>query len=229
MNETILIVDDEIKITEILGAYLEKSGYQIKTAFDGKSALEIVEKENPDFVILDLMLPDISGEEICQTLRRTRNIPIIMLTAKAEESEMIQGLKYGADDYIVKPFSPKNVVARVEAVLRRYHVQEQSGSKVTVLDDGYLTIDFEYRKIMREGEEVYLTPSEYKIFECMVLAPNRVFTREQLIESALGNTFDGFDRSVDSFIKHIRQKIEPDRKTPRYIITVFGVGYKFVP
>lgn len=232
MDQTILVVDDEVKITEILRAYLEKAGYRIMTAFDGKSALEMAEREKPDFMILDLMLPDMSGEEVCRILRKKSNIPIIMLTAKAGEAEMVQGLEYGADDYVVKPFSPRNVVARVEAVLRRYHVQEERASSAqasTAQNQGCLTIDFEYRKILKEGKEVYLTPSEYKIFECMALAPNRVFTREQLIETALGNDFEGFDRSIDSFIKHIRQKIEPDRKEPRYIVTVFGVGYKFVP
>lgn len=129
MNETILVVDDEVKITEILKAYLEKAGYRVKTADDGKCALKIVDNEKPDFLILDLMLPDISGEEVCQILRKRSNIPIIMLTAKAEEGEMIQGLQYGADDYIVKPFSPRNVVARVEAVLRRYHMQNLSDNK----------------------------------------------------------------------------------------------------
>lgn len=229
MDKTILVVDDEVKITEILKAYLEKAGYIVKTACDGKSALEIVEREAPDFLILDLMLPDIPGEEVCRMLREKSNIPIIMLTAKAQDGEMVQGLQCGADDYIVKPFSPRNVVARVEAVLRRYCMQALPAGKTIVLGRGYLTIDLEYRKIVREGKEVYLTPSEYKIFECMVLAPNRIFTREQLIESALGNDFDGFDRSIDSFIKYIRQKIEPNRKEPRYIVTVFGVGYKFVP
>lgn len=229
MEGTILIVDDEIKITEILKAYLESADFHAFVTYDGKSALESLRMKNPDLVILDLMLPDIPGEEICKMIRKESNIPIIMLTAKVEEADMIEGLGIGADDYIMKPFSPRNVIARVQAVLRRYHQEFQESSKEIVIGDRYLVVNFEHRTIYKNGNEVHLTPDEYNIFEVMVLAPNRIFTREQLITCALGDVFDGYDRSIDSHIKNIRRKIEPDRSNPRYIVTVFGVGYKFVP
>lgn len=229
MKGTILIVDDEVKITEILKAYLENAGFDTLIAYDGKSALERVRTKNPDLVILDLMLPDISGEEVCKRIRGESNVPVIMLTAKAEDSDMIEGLGTGADDYITKPFSPGNVVARIQAVLRRTRQDFQECRKVVVIGDGYLTVDFEQRTIHKNGEEVHLTPNEYLIFQAMLQAPNRTFTREQIITCALGDDFDGFDRSIDSHIKSIRKKIEPDRSNPRYFVTVFGIGYKFVP
>ena len=229
MEGTILVVDDEVKITEILKAYLEREGFGVLVAHDGKSALESVRMKTHDLVILDLMLPDIPGEEVCKMIRNESGIPIIMLTAKVEETDMIEGLGIGADDYIMKPFSPRNVIARIKAVLRRYHQDFQESSKDIVIGDRYLVVNFEQRTIYKNGEEVHLTPNEYSIFETMVLAPNRVFTREQLITCALGDVFDGYDRSIDSHIKSLRRKIEPDRSNPRYFITVFGVGYKFVP
>lgn len=228
MEGTILIVDDEVKITEILKAYLESAGFAALVAHDGKGALESVRMKSPDLVILDLMLPDLSGEEVCKIVRKESSVPVIMLTAKAEESDMIEGLDIGADDYIVKPFSPRNVVARIQAVLRRYRKDGQKSGKERIIGDRYLVVDFEMRTIHKNGEEVHLTPNEYQIFEAMVLAPNRIFTREQLITCALGSDFDGFDRSIDSHIKSIRRKIEPDRHKPRYFVTVFGIGYKFV-
>lgn len=229
MEDTILIVDDEVKITEILKAYLESVGFATLVAHDGKSALENVRMKSPDLVILDLMLPDLSGKEVCKIVRKESGIPVIMLTAKAEESDMIEGLGIGADDYIVKPFSPGNVVARIQAVLRRYRKDKPKSGKEFIIGDRYLVVDFEMRTIYKNGEELHLTPNEYQIFETMALAPNRIFTREQLITCALGSDFDGFDRSIDSHIKSIRRKIEPDRHNPRHFITVFGVGYKFVP
>lgn len=229
MEGKILIVDDEIKITEILKAYLTNAGFDTLTAYDGQSALESVRMKNPDLVILDLMLPDISGEEVCRRIREESNLPVIMLTAKVEESDMIDGLGLGADDYIMKPFSPRNVLARIQAVLRRYHQETPHSSKEVVIGNRYLVINFELHTIYKDGEEVHLTPNEYRIFETMVLSPNRIFTREQLITYALNDNFDGFDRSIDSHIKSIRRKIEPNRSKPRYFITVFGIGYKFVP
>lgn len=229
MEGKILIVDDEVKITEILKAYLESAGFEAFIAHDGKSALESARMKSPDMVLLDLMLPDIPGEEICRKMREESNVPVIMLTAKVEEADMIAGLGIGADDYIMKPFSPRNVIARVKAVLRRYNPDFQKDGKEVIIGDRYLVINFEQHSIYKNGEEVHLTPNEYHIFEAMVLAPNRVFTREQLIECALGDDFYGFDRSIDSHIKSIRRKIEPDRGNPRYFVTVFGIGYKFVP
>lgn len=229
MEGKILIVDDEVKITEILKAYLERAGFEAFAAYDGKGALESLTRKKPDLVILDLMLPDISGEEVCRIIRQDSNVPVIMLTAKVEESDMIEGLGLGADDYIMKPFSPRNILARVHAVLRRYRTDVNDNRKEIVIGDRYLVADFERYAVYKEGKEVHLTPNEFHIFQTMTLAPNRVFTREQLIACALGDGFDGFDRSIDSHIKCIRQKVEPNRANPRYFVTVFGIGYKFVP
>lgn len=229
MEGTILIVDDEVKITEILKAYLESNGFCALVAYDGRNAIESVRMHKPDLVILDLMLPDIPGEEVCRMIREESSVPIIMLTAKVEESDMVEGLGIGADDYIMKPFSPRNVIARIKAVLRRYRQDFQESSRDIVIGDKYLVVNFEQHTIYKNGNEVHLTPNEYHIFEAMVLAPNRVFTREQLVTCAWGDDYDGYDRSIDSHIKSIRQKIEPDRSNPRYFITVFGIGYKFVP
>lgn len=227
---TVLIVDDEIKITEVLKAYLDKYGYDTAVAYDGCNALEKARSIRPDLIILDLMLPDMKGEEVCSIIHEELDIPIIMLTAKIEENDMIKGLQYGADDYIVKPFSPRNVLARVEAVLRRTQRKsaEDNPDKLEIGKD-YIKVDFMYRKVTRQGQEVHLTPSEYKIFELMTKAPNRIFSREQIITYALNGEFDGYDRSIDTYIKSIRQKLEPDSKTPRYFVTVYGVGYKFIP
>ena len=226
MGKKILIVDDEKKITEVLQADLEKEGYRTLVAFNGKNAIEMAETERPDLILLDLMLPDIMGEEVCRIVQGKTNTPIIMLTAKIEEQDMIGGLQCGADDYIMKPFSPRNVLARVEAVLRR---AGRYSPECFNIGDGYLELDFERSSIKKNGEEIHLTPTEYKIFELLVKAPNRVFTRDQIITYALCDEFDGFDRSIDTYIKSIRQKIEPDNRTPRYIVTVYGVGYQFTP
>lgn len=225
-SKKILIVDDEIKITEVLQAYLEKAGYRTTVAHDGKNAIKLTETETPDLILLDLMLPDIMGEEVCQVIHQKKDIPIIMLTAKVDESDMIAGLQCGADDYIVKPFSPRNVIARVEAVLRRV---ERSQPEILKIGTDYLDVDFQAHSIKKNNEELHLTPTEYNIFELLVKSPGRAFTREQIIDFALKDEFDGYDRNVDTYIKYLRKKIEPDPKSPRYIVTIYGVGYKFVP
>lgn len=225
-SKKILIVDDEIKITEVLQAYLEKAGYLTTVAHDGKNAIKLTETETPDLILLDLMLPDIMGEEVCQVIHQKKDIPIIMLTAKVDESDMIAGLQCGADDYIVKPFSPRNVIARVEAVLRRV---ERSQPEILKIGTDYLDVDFQAHSIKKNNEELHLTPTEYNIFELLVKSPGRAFTREQIIDFALKDEFDGYDRNVDTYIKYLRKKIEPDPKSPRYIVTIYGVGYKFVP
>ena len=181
MEGTILIVDDEVKITEILKAYLESNGFCALVAYDGRNAIESVRMHKPDLVILDLMLPDIPGEEVCRMIREESSVPIIMLTAKVEESDMVEGLGIGADDYIMKPFSPRNVIARIKAVLRRYRQDFQESSRDIVIGDKYLVVNFEQHTIYNNGSVVHLTRNEYHIFEAMVLAPNRVFTREQLV------------------------------------------------
>lgn len=225
-SKKILIVDDEKKITEVLQAYLEKAGYLTVVAYDGRNAIKLAETELPDLILLDLMLPDIMGKEVCQVIHQKKDIPIIMLTARVDESDMIAGLQCGADDYIVKPFSPRNVIARVEAVLRRV---ERSQPEILKIGTDYLDVNFQAHSIKKNNEELHLTPTEYNIFELLVKSPGRAFTREQIIDFALKDEFDGYDRSVDTYIKYLRQKIEPDPKSPQYIVTIYGVGYKFVP
>jgi DNA-binding response OmpR family regulator len=227
IRKKILVVDDEIKIIEVIKSFLESKGFCVYSAVNGKKALEIFERENISLVILDLMLPEMSGEEICSMIRRKSRVPIIMLTAKANEVDLLNGFGIGADDYITKPFSLKALYARVEAVLRR------SGDDPAVLfnkksyNDGDLNIDFESRSIHKNSEEVKMTPNEYRILTTLIKYPNKVFTRDELIASAFGSDFEGYDRTIDSHIKNIRQKIETDPKNPVYVKTIHGVGYKF--
>lgn len=224
-ERSILIIDDEEKILEVLKDYLEVKGYSVYIAANAVQALEILDKEPITLVILDLMLPDITGEELCKQIRKNSRIPIIMLTAKASENDMVEGLNIGADDYITKPFSLKTLYARIEAVIRRY-TDEPLYNKV-IYNEGDLEIDFDRYTVKKNNVEVKLTPNEYKILTTLAKHPKRVYTREELISSALGNDFDGFDRAIDSHIKNIRQKIEDNSKENIYIITVHGVGYKF--
>lgn len=225
-GQNILVVDDEVLVTEFLQAYLEKSGYSVFTAHTGKGALEIYRSNTIALVILDLMLPDITGEEVCRIIRSTARTPIIMLTAKVQESEILEGLQVGADDYLLKPFSPRIVVAKVGAVLRRFECDELASLPVSY-NNGRLTIDFQSCLVKKDGEPVSLTPTQYKLLSTMAKAPNRIFTRDQLICYALEDEFDGFDRSIDTYIKGLRAKIETDRKNPEYIVTVYGIGYRF--
>lgn len=225
-NRTILIVDDEEKIVDVLRAYLEKEGYQVLSAYDGTTAMELFKSNDLSLILLDLMLPDIMGEQICQMIRMSSRVPIVMLTAKTEEADLIKGLQMGADDYIFKPFSPRTIVAKIEAILRRIESDELTSIPVSY-NQGSLVIDFQNAKVKVCGKEAGLTPTEYKILATMAKAPNRIFTREQLITYALGDEFDGYDRSIDTYIKSVRTKIEEDRKNPVFILTVHGMGYKF--
>ncbi|MDK2965770.1 response regulator transcription factor [Lacrimispora sp.] len=225
-GQNILVVDDEVLVTEFLQAYLEKGGYNVFIAHTGKAALEIYRSNTIALVILDLMLPDITGEEVCRIIRSTARTPIIMLTAKVQESEILEGLQVGADDYLLKPFSPRIVVAKVGAVLRRFECDELASLPVSY-NNGRLTIDFQSCLVKKDGEPVSLTPTQYKLLSTMAKAPNRIFTRDQLICYALEDEFDGFDRSIDTYIKGLRAKIETDRKNPEYIVTVYGIGYRF--
>lgn len=222
----ILIVDDEPKIIEVLKAYLDKNGYVVFTASNGCEALQLFNAHDISLVILDLMLPDIMGEEICRRMRIKSRVPIIMLTAKVSEASLLNGLDIGADDYLTKPFSPRTVMAKIKAVLRRVECDELVSVPIS-FDEGNLVIDFQNQHVKQCGQSVNLTPTEYKLLHTMAKAPNRVFTRDQLISYALNDEYDGYDRSIDTYIKSLRAKIEPDRKCPRYIITVHGVGYKF--
>ena len=226
-NRTILLVDDEEKIVEVLQAYLEKAGYEVLCAYDCAAAMELFRNNDISLILLDLMLPDIMGEEICRMVRAVSRVPIIMLTAKTEENDLIKGLRLGADDYIFKPFSPRTVVAKAEAVLRRVESDKLISVPVSY-NQGSLVIDFQNGDVKAGGQDAGLTPTEYKILATMAKAPNRTFTREQLITYALDDNFDGYDRSIDTYIKSIRSKIEEDRKNPVFIVTVHGIGYRFV-
>ena len=226
-NRTILLVDDEEKRVEVLQAYLEKAGYEVLCAYDGAATMELFRNNDISLILLDLMLPDIMGEEICRMVRAVSRVPIIMLTAKTEENDLIKGLRLGADDYIFKPFSPRTVVAKAEAVLRRVESDKLISVPVSY-NQGSLVIDFQNGDVKAGGQDAGLTPTEYKILATMAKAPNRTFTREQLITYALDDNFDGYDRSIDTYIKSIRSKIEEDRKNPVFIVTVHGIGYRFV-
>ncbi|WP_088227585.1 response regulator transcription factor [Desulfosporosinus sp. FKB] len=224
----ILLVDDEKKITSVLKAYLQQEGFQVNTALNGLIALAMFNENSYDLVILDLMLPGMSGTEICQEIRKTSSVPIIMLTAKVEEEDRIQGLSIGADDYITKPFSPREVVARVRAVLRRSNNETSPLADVITYDNG-LTIDNIQHEIRLQDQEVFLTPTEFKILGALAKHPGRVYSRGQLVEIVQGHDFEGDDRVIDAHIKKIRQKIEITPSDPQIIMTVYGVGYKFNP
>lgn len=226
MKEKILIVDDEINLLMVVKDYLLLEGYEVFMADNGGKALELFYEVNPDFIILDLMLPDISGEEICKRIRRESDTPVMMLTAKSSEDDKVEGLYIGADDYMTKPFSPRELVGRVRAILRR----TKGGATADILDfnEGDLTIDIPKHKVTKAGVEINLTPNEFKILLALAQNPRRVFTRGQLTEVAFGYEFEGYDRTVDTHIKNLRQKIEDRIKEPRYIVTVYGVGYKFL-
>lgn len=223
----VLVVDDEAKILEVIKSFLESKGYAVFTAENGKQAFHIFEKENISLVILDLMLPDMTGEDICMSLRQKSRVPIIMLTAKVEEESVLRGLETGADDYIKKPFSLKELSARIDTILRRSSDDLVPLYKKNLFNGGDLEVDFESHDIKKNGVEVNLTPNEYKILAVLIKYPNKVFTREELILAALGDEFEGYDRAVDTHIKNIRQKIESDSRNPVYVLTIRGVGYKF--
>lgn len=223
----ILVVDDEVKITEVIASFLESRGFTVFAVENGKDALEVFDRENISLIVLDLMLPDISGEDICKIIRKKSRVPIIMLTAKVEECDMIEGLRMGADDYITKPFSLKELQARVEAVLRRASNDLIPLFRKNSFNEGDLIVDFESNIIKKRQVIINLTPSELKILSALIKYPNRVFTRSELIEIALGDDFMGFDRTIDSHIKNLRQKIEDNPKEPKYVITIHGKGYKF--
>lgn len=225
-SRTILVVDDEEKIVDVVKSYLEKADYKVLLAYNGKDALEMFDRHSPALVVLDLMLPDISGENICRAIRSKSRTPVIMLTAKSAEESILRGLEIGADDYVVKPFSPRQLVARVEAVLRRVAVEPVPVAAELVFDGGRLVIDSMRHEVRKDGQTVALTPNEYKLVMTMAQHPTRAFTREELISFAF-EEFEGYDRVVDTHIKNIRQKMEDDHKAPKHILTVHGVGYRF--
>jgi len=224
-NKKILIVDDEPKIVDLVRAYLEKDGYKTLVAYDGKTALELARREKPALIVLDLMLPEVSGLDVCRQLRATSTVPIIMLTARDEESDKLIGLELGADDYVTKPFSPKELVARVRAVLRR--TQAASTTTANRLSLGDITIDFEAREVTVGEVPVELTPTEFNLLGALMRNAGRTLTRLQLLDAAMGEAFEGYERTIDTHIKNLRRKIEKDPANPTYIQTVYGVGYRF--
>ena len=223
MAKTILVVDDEKKIVTVLKGYLEQAGFRVVTAADGQLALTTFRHARPDLVVLDLMLPGIDGLDVCRALRRESSVPIIMLTARAEEADRLIGLELGADDYVVKPFSPREVVLRVRAVLRRVEGEVAASE---VLQAGGITLDLAAHQATVAGRLMELTPMEFELLAVFVRSPGRTFTRTQLLQQIQDSPLEGFDRSIDVHVRNIRAKIEPDPKNPRYILTVYGVGYK---
>lgn len=226
-KKQILVVDDEPKIREVVASLLESRGYSVLQAENGQTALELFDRENLSLVVLDLMLPDLPGEEVCRAIRKKSRVPVIMLTAKAEENDLLEGLGLGADDYVTNPFRLRELFARVEAVLRR------SGDDLVPLSvrnsyrGGDLVVDFERNLVRKRGEPLALTPTELRILAALIKYPGKVFSRENLIQAALGEDFEGFDRAIDSHVKNLRQKIEDDPKKPVYVLTVHGLGYRF--
>ena len=224
--KTILIVDDEPKITQLVKDYLERAGFETRSADDGPSALAAVRAEKPDMVILDLGLPNLDGLDVTREIRKHSNVPIIMLTARSEETDKLVGLELGADDYITKPFSPKELVARVRVLFRRIESYSKPGAEVIHLAD--LSLDLPRMRVTSSEREIEaLTPTEFELLGTMARYPGRVFTRSQLLDAVHGVAFESYERAIDAHIKNIRHKLEPKPSEPRYVLTVYGVGYKF--
>ena len=224
MTKRILIVEDELHIVNLVRAYLEQAGYEVLTAVDGGEGLRMARQERPDLVVLDLMLPGMDGLDVCRALRRDCDVPIIMLTARIEEVDKLLGLELGADDYVTKPFSPRELVARVRAVLRRVEGLSPQAESLVV---GDVSLDLKGYTVNVRGEEVDLTSSEFALLSTLMHHPGQVFTRVQLLEHTQGYGYEGYERTVDTHVKNIRQKIERSPHDPECILTVYGVGYKF--
>lgn len=220
---TILIIEDEPELVKVLRSYLEQAGYAVLSAGRGDAGLALWESRRPDLVLLDLNLPGMDGLDVARHIRRRGDTPIIMLTARVEETDQLIGLELGADDYIAKPFSPRVVTARVRALLRR---AEGSPAEPRRLNAGDLEIDLDARQVTRAGAAVDLTPTEFAILAALAAQPGRVFTRLQLLESTQGAAYEGYERTIDAHIKNLRAKLEPDPHSPQYVQTVFGVGYR---
>jgi two-component system alkaline phosphatase synthesis response regulator PhoP len=223
-GKKVLVVDDDVKTVELVRLYLKRDGYQVLTAYDGVEALRLARESCPDLIVLDLMLPDIDGLEVCRTLRHESDVPVIMLTARTTDQDKLTGLDLGADDYVTKPFSPKELAARVRAVLRR--LPGERGPEE--IKTGELSMNFAKHEAWFAGRPLDLTSVEFKLLGVLAKEPGRVFTRANLIEEALGYDFEGFDRTIDVHILNLRRKLESDPSHPKYIKTIYGVGYKFV-
>lgn len=224
MNELILVVEDEPKIARLARDYLQRSSYRVTTAADGPTALAMARRDKPQLIVLDLNLPGMDGLDVCRALRRESGVPIIMLTARVEETDRLIGLELGADDYITKPFSPRELVARVRAVLRRVRGDIHAPD---VIYSGDLEIDLRGRRVMRDGELLPLSRTEFNLLTILARHPGQAFSRAQLLNRLHGVAYEGYDRSIDAHVKNLRRKIEPDPGNPRYVETVYGVGYRF--
>src|SRR5512143_1607428 len=224
MSPKILVVDDELEIVKVVRAYLEQSGFRVITASDGQQALAVFRHEQPDLIVLDLSLPKLDGLDVCRAIRRESDVPIIMLTARVDETDRLIGLEIGADDYIVKPFSPREVVARVRTVLRRSAPAPEQPSLITL---GALSIDPFKHEVQLQHRLIDLTPSEFNILLALASQPGRAFSRMDLLDAAQGEAYEGYERSIDVHIKNLRQKLGDEPRDPTYILTVYGVGYKF--
>lgn len=220
----ILIIEDEKELTKVLQSYLEKESYQVKIAFRGDQGLQLWKQEQPDLILLDINLPGMNGLDVAREIRKTSNVPIVMITARVEEADQLIGLEVGADDYLTKPFSPRIVVAKVRAILRRTEALEEEPE---ILNFGDLLIYVDQFRVEIDHQEIDLTPSEFELLHALASHPGRVFTRLQLLEATQGSSYEGYQRTIDTHIKNLRAKIEPDPKNPAYIETVFGVGYRF--
>ncbi|MBI4302902.1 MAG: response regulator transcription factor [Chloroflexi bacterium] len=225
-RKTVLVVDDDAKTVELVKLYLNRDGYKVLTAYDGVEALHLAGQVHPDVIVLDLMLPGMDGLEVCRTLRGESDVPIIMLTARTTERDKLAGLDIGADDYVTKPFSPRELAARVRAILRRLPEEALERGPVEV-KHGELTVNFLKHEAFVDGEPLNLTPIEFKLLGVLTKEPDRTFSRAQLIEKALGYDFEGFDRTIDVHILNLRRKLEADPTRPKYVKTVYGAGYKF--
>jgi DNA-binding response OmpR family regulator len=222
--KTVLVVDDEPRIVELARDYLEHAGFAVMTAVDGPSALTAVRIRKPDVLVLDLGLPGMDGLDVARAIRRDSMLPIIMLTARDDELDRILGLEIGADDYVTKPFSPRELVARIRAILRRVDRQEEPGDRIEV---GEVSIDVARMRVSVAGRLVELTPTEFQLLVALARQPGRIFTRSQLLDSIHGVAFESYERAVDAHVKNLRHKLEDDPSRPRYVLTVYGVGYRF--
>jgi DNA-binding response OmpR family regulator len=226
VNERVLVVDDEPSVHEVVRAYLEREGFVVLSASDGREGLRMAEDRRPALIVLDLMLPDLSGEEIVRAVRRRSDVPILMLTARSAEDDRVAGLELGADDYLTKPFSPRELVARIKAVLRRAPDNDAPLVSRMVLDDGSLVVDTDRHEVTLAGEPVELTASEFRLLVALARHPGRVYSRAELVERLQGNESGGYERTVDAHVKNLRRKLGDEPRNPRYVVTVHGVGYK---
>jgi two-component system alkaline phosphatase synthesis response regulator PhoP len=223
--KTVLVVDDEPQIVQVVRDYLEHGGFAVITAGDGLTAMRVARTQHPDLVILDLGLPGLDGLDVTRSLRRDGAVPIIMLTARGDESDKLVGLELGADDYLTKPFSPKELVARVRAVLRRVEGLATAADLIRVGDD--VEVDVPQMRVTVSGRQIELTLTEFQLLSTMARQPGRIFTRAQLLDAVHGVVVESYERAIDAHIKNIRRKIEPDPRSPRYLLTAYGVGYRF--